>query len=70
LTVYENGQFKLIDRDAILREIAEIFARPRNAREAEMVGFAKEMQRFVRDYYDGYFDPAPYQPFYKTSSKV
>jgi len=70
LTVYENGQFKLIDRDATLREIAEIFALPRSAREAEMVGFAEEMQRFVREYYDGYFDQAPYRPFYKTSSKV
>jgi len=70
VTVYENGQFKLIDRDAILREIAERFAQPRSAHEAEMVGFSEEMQNFVRRYYDGYFDPAPYQPFYNTSSKV
>jgi cytosine/adenosine deaminase-related metal-dependent hydrolase len=62
VTVYEDGVFTLIDRDATLREIAAIFARPRSAGEAEMVGFSREMQNFVRNFYDGYFDGAPGRP--------
>ncbi len=70
VTVYQDGRFTLVDRDAILREIAAVFARPRSEREAEMVGFSQEMQGFVKAYYDQYFDPAPFQPFYKNSSKA
>jgi cytosine/adenosine deaminase-related metal-dependent hydrolase len=70
VTVYENGRFTLVDRDAILREIAEFYARPRTAAQTEMIGVAREMRAFVAAYYDKYFDPAGHVPFYRQSSRV
>jgi cytosine/adenosine deaminase-related metal-dependent hydrolase len=70
VTVYENGRFTQVDRDAILAEIAGLLGKPRTAQETEMVGLSREMQGFVRRFYDGYFDPAPFEPFYKPSSKI
>jgi hypothetical protein len=70
VTVYENGRFTLVDRDAILAEIAGLLGKPRTAQETDMVGLSREMQAFVRRFYDGYFDPAPFDPFYRRSSKI
>jgi cytosine/adenosine deaminase-related metal-dependent hydrolase len=53
-TVYENGQFKRIDRDQILHEIASLLARPRNASETESIALSSEMQTFVRSFYQNY----------------
>jgi cytosine/adenosine deaminase-related metal-dependent hydrolase len=69
VTVYENGRFTLVDRDAILAEIAGLLGKPRTPQEIAMVGLSREMQAFVRRFYDGYFDPAPFEPFYRRSSK-
>jgi 5-methylthioadenosine/S-adenosylhomocysteine deaminase len=69
VTVYENGRFTLVDRDAILAEIAGLLGKPRTEQETAMVGLSREMQAFVRRFYDGYFDPAPFEPFYRRSSK-
>ena len=69
VTVYENGRFTQVDRELILAEIADLLGRPRTEQEQVMVGLSQEMQAFVRRFYDGYFDPAPFAPFYKTSSK-
>jgi cytosine/adenosine deaminase-related metal-dependent hydrolase len=70
VTVYENGRFTLVDRDAILREIAEFYARPRTAEQTEMIAVAREMKKFVTAYYEKYFDPAAHVPFYGQSSRV
>ena len=70
VTVYEGGRFTQIDRDAILAEIAGILGQPRTAEEQELITLSQGMQGFVRQFYDGYFDSSPFQPFYRQSSKV
>jgi cytosine/adenosine deaminase-related metal-dependent hydrolase len=70
VTVYEDGVFRLVDRDLILREIAEVFSRPRTARDNEMIAVSREMQTFVKAYYEQYFDDALHSPFYRQSSRV
>jgi cytosine/adenosine deaminase-related metal-dependent hydrolase len=70
VTVYEDGRFTRVDRDAILAEIAGILGAPRTAQEQALVPFSQEMQSFVKRFYDGYFDPAPFSPYYKTASKI
>jgi cytosine/adenosine deaminase-related metal-dependent hydrolase len=69
VTVYENGRFTQVDRDLILAEIAGILGAPRTAQEQAMVPFSQEMQVFVKQFYDGYFDSSPFSPFYKPSSR-
>jgi len=70
VTVYENGRFTQVDREAILQEIAAVFAKPRTGAETEMIEVSRQMQAFVKDYYDKYFDGALHQPFYGQSSKI
>jgi len=70
VTVYEDGVFRMVDRDLILREIAEVFARPRTAKDNEMIEVSRQMQTFVKAYYERYFDDAQHAPFYRQSSRV
>jgi 5-methylthioadenosine/S-adenosylhomocysteine deaminase len=70
VTVYENGRFTRIDRDAILAEIAGILGKPRSAEEQDLIVLSQGMQGFVRQFYAGYFDPVPFKPFYRQSSRV
>jgi cytosine/adenosine deaminase-related metal-dependent hydrolase len=70
VTVYEGGRFTQIDREAILAEIAAILGQPRTAEERDLIALSQEMQVFVRQFYDGYFDAAPFKPFYRQSSRV
>jgi cytosine/adenosine deaminase-related metal-dependent hydrolase len=70
VTVYQDEVFLNIDRDLILREIAEVFARPRTARDNEMIDVSGQMQKFVKSYYDRYFDDALHSPFYRQSSRL
>jgi 5-methylthioadenosine/S-adenosylhomocysteine deaminase len=70
VTVYEGGRFTQIDRDATLAEIAGILGQPRSAEEQDLIALSQGMQGFVRQFYAGYFDYAPFEPFYRQSSKV
>jgi hypothetical protein len=70
VTVYKDGKFTQIDRDQILREIAETLSRPRTEAEAALIPFSTEMQSFVKTWYANYFDPSPHTSFYKQSSRL
>ena len=70
VTVYENGRFTQIDRDAILAEIAGILGQPRTVEEQDLIGLSQGMQTFVRQFYAGYVDTASFTPFYRQSSRV
>ena len=70
VTVYQDGKFTLVDRQAILKEIAEVLAKPRTSEETARIGVAREMQKFVKSYYADYYDEAHHVPYYKQSSKV
>jgi 5-methylthioadenosine/S-adenosylhomocysteine deaminase len=70
VTVYQNGQFTLVDRQVILKEIADVLAKPRTSEENARIGIAREMQKFVKSHYAEYYDEAHHVPYYKQSSKV
>jgi cytosine/adenosine deaminase-related metal-dependent hydrolase len=70
VTVYENGVFKLVDRDATLHEIAARYAQPRTPEEVEKIEISVEMQKYFRSFYETYFDATKHVPFYGQSSKV
>ena len=70
VTVYENGKFTFVDRQVILKEIADVLAKPRTSEETARIGIAREMRKFVKGYYGEYYDEAHHVPYYKQSSKV
>jgi len=70
VTVYQNGKFTLVDRPGILKEIADVLAKPRTPEEKARIGIAREMQKFVKGYYAEYYDEAHHVPYYKQSSNV
>ena len=70
VTVYQNGKFTLVDRQVILKEIADVLAKPRTSEENARIGVAREMQKFVKGYYAEYYDEAHHVPYYKQSSNV
>jgi cytosine/adenosine deaminase-related metal-dependent hydrolase len=70
VTVYQNGKFTLVDRQVILKEIADLLAKPRTSEENARIGVAREMQEFVKSYYAEYYDDGRHVPYYKQSSKV
>lgn len=69
--VYEDGQFTLIDRDAILAQIAEALSAPRDAEEQERHWLREQVFPVVEDFYDGYLQKtAARTPFYSGSSST
>jgi 5-methylthioadenosine/S-adenosylhomocysteine deaminase len=70
VTVYENGVFTQIDRDAIMEEIAAALGKPRTPAEEISIDTARRMQDFVTAVYEGYFDAERHTPFYRQSSRV
>ena len=67
--VYADGQFTMIDRDAILAQIAGTLSAPRDADEQQRHWLRKQVLPIVEDFYDGYLkNTAARTPFYKGSS--
>ncbi len=50
VTVYENGVFKLVDRDRILNEIAAALGKLRTAEEVARIYIAQKMRSFVTNF--------------------
>jgi cytosine/adenosine deaminase-related metal-dependent hydrolase len=69
VTVYEDGEFKTIDRDDVLSEIAARLAPRRTEDEQDLIALSRDMQSFVRSFYARYYDDAGHTPFYKQSSR-
>jgi cytosine/adenosine deaminase-related metal-dependent hydrolase len=69
--VYEDGIFTLVDREAILAQIAEALASPRDADEQERHWLREQVAPFVEAFYDGYLrNTAERSPFYQGSSST
>ena len=66
--IYENGRFTHIDRDAVLEEIAQRYARPRTDEEVARRQLGLDVLPHVRAFYDGYLDGEERTPFYAPSA--
>lgn len=66
--VYANGCFTRVDRDAVLREIAERMRRPLTEAEETRRNLAQAVMPHVRRFYDGYLGEAG-EPFYRVSAR-
>jgi 5-methylthioadenosine/S-adenosylhomocysteine deaminase len=68
--VYENGGFTRMDRDAVLKEIAELLARPRTPEEIARRDLGIAVFSHVEKFYKGYLRQADRPPFYAPSSRL
>jgi 5-methylthioadenosine/S-adenosylhomocysteine deaminase len=68
--VYADGRFTKVDRDAVLKEIAETLAKPRTPEEVARRDLGLAVFPHVRRFYDGYLADTPRTPFYAASSKT
>jgi len=69
-TIFEDGRFTRIDRDAILARIAEALSGARDADELNRLALRDEVFPTVKAFYDGYLQSTGDRlPFYKASSR-
>jgi len=68
--VYRDGKFTKIDRDAVLKEIADILAKPRTPEEVARRELGLAVFPHVRKFYEGYLRDRPRTPFYAPSSST
>ena len=68
-TVYADGRFTRVDRDATLAEIARRFAKPLTPAEQERRALGRALFPHVRAFYDGYLDGLGDEPFYRPSGR-
>lgn len=69
--VYTDGQFTLVDRDAILARIAEALSAPRDAEEQERHWLREQVFPVVEEFYRGYLlNTSDRTPFYQGSSST
>lgn len=68
--VYADGSFTKVDRDAVLKEIAELLSRPRSPEEIARRELGLAVFPYVKRFYEGYIRPGPRDPFYAPSSRV
>jgi 5-methylthioadenosine/S-adenosylhomocysteine deaminase len=61
-TVYRDGRFLNVDRDAVLKEIAETMAKPPSPDERDRARLSKEVLPHVRTFSSGYVDIDALQP--------
>jgi hypothetical protein len=69
-TVYTDGRFTGVDRDATLAEIARRLSAPLAPAEQERRMLSAAVVPVVRRFYDGYLDELETDPFYRQSSRT
>ena len=69
-TIYQDGRFTKVDRDAALRALSELLKRPLSPEEQERRRLSKAVFPHVKAFYDGYFDAETHVPYYRPSSRV
>jgi cytosine/adenosine deaminase-related metal-dependent hydrolase len=68
-TVYKDGRFARLDRDAVLAEIAARMKAPLTPAELDRVTLAKSVFPYVKKFYDGYLDGIGMDPHYRLSGR-
>ena len=66
--VYADGKFTKVDRDEVLREIADVLAKPRDPEEIARRELGLGVFPHVKKFYEGYLPDSPRSPFYAGSS--
>jgi cytosine/adenosine deaminase-related metal-dependent hydrolase len=69
-TVYENGRFTRVDKDAVLAELAARFRQALTPAEEERRRLAKAVFPHVRAFYDGYLAGTGDDPHYRSSGRT
>jgi cytosine/adenosine deaminase-related metal-dependent hydrolase len=67
--IYGDGRFTRVDRDAALRQLSEMLRRDFSPEEQERRRLAKAILPHVKAFYEGYWDQAAHEPFYRQSSR-
>lgn len=68
-TVYKDGRFMKLDRDATLAEIAARMKAPLTPAELDRVTLAKSVFPYVKKFYDGYLDGIGMDSHYRVSGR-
>jgi hypothetical protein len=68
--IYQDGKFTKVDREAALRQLSELLARPLNPEEIERRQLSKAVFPHVKAFYDGYYDDNSHVPYYRQNSRV
>jgi 5-methylthioadenosine/S-adenosylhomocysteine deaminase len=68
-TVYRDGKFTRVDRDAILLALAERMARPLTSAEEDRLKLGRELMGPVKDFYDGWLDHEVREPFDQRNTR-
>lgn len=68
-TIYEDGRFARVDRDAAMAALHADLQRDRDAGEAERKVLAGRLLPHVRRFYDGWIDPDRFEPFYRATDR-
>jgi len=68
--IYTDGRFTKVDRDGALKALHDDLQRALSDDEVERRRLSKALLPHVKAFYEGYFDPAAHQPFYRSSSRV
>ena len=68
--IYRDRKFTRVDRDAVLADIAERFARPLRAEEVERQALARDVMPHVRRFYQGYLAELGDDPHYRSSGRT
>jgi 5-methylthioadenosine/S-adenosylhomocysteine deaminase len=68
--LYEDGKFRLVDKDASLKALHDDLQKALTDEEVERRNLSKALLPHVRKFYEGYIDPARHEPFYRPSSRI
>jgi 5-methylthioadenosine/S-adenosylhomocysteine deaminase len=68
--VYQDGKFTRVNRDDALRELSDILKRPLSSEEQDRRRLSKAVLPHVRAFYDGYYDSAAHDPYYRQNSRT
>jgi cytosine/adenosine deaminase-related metal-dependent hydrolase len=69
-TIYADGKFTRVDRDAALQALHDDLSKALADDEKERRVLSKALLPHVKAFYAGYFDASQHEPFYRPSSRV
>ena len=69
-TIYEDGKFTKVDKEAALAELAGFMAKPMTDEEVARKKLGKAIFPHVKKFYDGYLDGLETKPFYTQASRI